>query len=673
LLAGVALAALCFAAHPAFAEEAAAAPHTDVNPLELSPEQLFSATVTVTSVSGLPETAWDAPAAITVLSNEDIHRSGATSIPEALRMVPGVQVARTGAGSWAVGIRGLNGPLNNKLLVLIDGREIYDHLFSGVYWDIQDLPLEDIDRIEVIRGPGSTLWGANAVNGVINIITKDASATQGTLVSALAGNQDRFTGVGRYGGKFGDNGYYRVYGKYFDRADETSAITGGSAEDGLSMWHSGFRTDWNKSADKVTVQGDLYRGDSGNLRNVPNTVAPPFFTREFDEVNPNGANLLARWTRTLSSDSSFQLQTYVDYTHRDDELVLDDRRTSLDTQAQYDFPTAGRHKVIAGARFRYSYDTTSTNTATGIATQSEPSHTDQLYSAFVQDKITLQPQKLELTVGSKVEHNVFTGVEIEPSARLQWTPDDTHVLWTSVSRAVRTPSQLEEEMKLVAGVVPFLGVPLAIVLEPSPAFQSEELIAYEAGYRQKLTPDMTLDVATFFNDYSKLETLKLGAFDFSTFPPAITLPIFFTNGTSGQTYGVETTVNWQARRNWKLVANSTFLLTTLHGPPSTTAIASEAGEKQSPENQFNLISQWDVTDKVAFDTMAYHVAPLSGFKVSDYWRLDARAGYKVRDGVEAELVGQNLLHDKHREFTALTDPTAVYVDRSVFARLTCRF
>ncbi len=672
LLAGTAAACLVLALHPACAADA-----PGVNPLELSPEELFGATVT--SVSKTPSSVWDSPAAVTVLTQDDIHRSGATSIPEALRLVPGVDVARTNADGWAIGIRGFNGPLDNKLLVLIDGREVYDHLFSGVYWDIQDLPLEDIERIEVVRGPGATLWGANAVNGVINIITKDASETQGGLASAIAGNQEHFTGTGQYGGKIGDSGYYRVYGKFLDHGEEAS-LAGGSAEDGYQAWRGGFRSDWNLDvADKLTVQGDLYKSGESYLRDVANITAAPFFTRQLGSIEPDGGNLLARWTRNLAGDSQLQWLTYVDYTHRDDVLVLDDRRTSFDTEAQYDFPTMGKHKVITGLRFRYSHEDISPNTVTNVVLSAPPDHDEQLYSAFIQDQITLVPKTWTLTLGSKFEHNDFTGFEIEPSARLQWFPDPTHTLWTSVSRAVRTPSEVEEDLRLFTSTItlpppnPFAGIPIAVTTVPSPNFDAEDVVAYEAGYRQRLTQDASLDIATFYNDYSKLETLSIDAPDFSNFPASITLPISFTNDTHGQTYGVETTLEWQARPDLKLVANHTFLKMTLEGPPAAQAAGAEVAEKQSPESQLNLQARWDVTDRFQWDNTLYHVSELSNFKVDGYWRADTRLGWKVNQGIEAELIGQNLFNAKHREFTAPADPSAAEIRRSVFARLTCRF
>ena len=648
-----------------------AAAAEDVNPLDLSPEQLFSATVM--SVSKTPERLFDAPAAISVLTNEDIKRSGATSIPEALRLVPGVQVERIGTAGWAVGIRGFNSALNNKLLVLIDGREAYDHLFSGVYWDVQDTMLEDIERIEVIRGPGATLWGANAVNGVINIITKSSADTQGGLVSGLIGNQENGTASARYGGAIG-NGFYRVYGKYLDRGPETT-LAGADARDGWQAWRGGFRSDWTLGGgDRLTVQGDTYNSDTGQFRNISNSTAPPFFTTEVENIDASGANLVTRWNHAVANGGQVQVQAYVDYTLRS-QALLKDRRVSADVEAQYDFAPAEKHKVIVGGRYRWSMDDL---TQSALLTTVIPRRNDQLFSCFAQDKITLMPEKLFLTVGSKFEHNDFTGFEVEPSARLQWHPDSSKMFWTSISRAVRTPSRLENDLRIVSGVLDVLGpaYPVEVTLIPSPQFNSEELTAYEAGFRSEITPASSLDVAVFFNDYDRLSTLTLQA----PIPPPgfpapgpFILPILTTNDTTGEIYGVETTLNWKARDNLNLTASHSLFDIQLHGPPSTVAIASEIGERQSAQSQINLRAQWDVTPSVSVDTMAYHVSPISAFSVKDYWRLDTRVGWKVTDNVEAAIVGQNLLRSQHREFTSTTDANASYINRSIFGTITWRF
>jgi iron complex outermembrane receptor protein len=637
----------------------------DIDPFSLSPEQLFDATVM--SVTKTDETVRTSPAAVYVLTNEDIMRSGATSIPEALRLVPGVQVARGNSSSWSISVRGLNSGLANKLLVLIDGREVYDALFSGVYWDIQDTPLEDIERIEVIRGPGASLWGANAVNGVINIITKSAAHTQGAMVSAIAGNQEHAIVTGRFGGTT-DTAHWRVYGKYSDR-DSEQTIQGHDANDDWHSLRGGFRADWDTdvSGNSFTVQGDVYSLDSNKFHSIPQLTAP-YAVTALEHDSAEGGNVLARWTRDLNQGSSLSIQAYVDLVSRD-QFTLGNDRSVFDIEAQYDLPKIDAHEIIVGGHYRYSDEDL---TPSEIITFAKSSRHDQLISGFVQDKITLDDRWF-LTLGSKFEENDYSGFEIQPSGRLQWQGDG-QMAWAAVSRAVRTPSMLEHNLTVLSGVIPpdFFPVPIAVVLTPSPHFQSEELIAYELGYRRELAPNLQIDVSAFYNDYDKLATLSLEP-GFIAFPPLrLVLPIAMTNLTSGQTYGFEAVLNWRAEPNLNFSASYSLLEIELHGPPSNQAIASEIGEGESPEQQVNIRAQWDVTDKLAFDTTLYYVDELPAFDIPAYWQLDTRLGWHVADGLLLELVGQNLLDDAHHEFGGTTDPSSTEIERSVYARMTWR-
>ncbi len=640
----------------------------EVDPFTLSPEELFDATVI--TVSKTPESVRDAPAAIYVLSSEDIVRSGATSIPEALRLVPGVQVARVNSAGWAISVRGFNSALANKLLVLIDGRVVYDPLYSGVYWDVQDTPLDDIERIEVIRGPGASLWGANAVNGVINIITKKASETAGWLINLTAGNEDRAQITARYGGTVGENLHWRVYGKYLDHATDETPF-GTNAEDDWAAWRGGFRADWdpNTQGDTFTVQGDIYRSDSGQMRSVPE-LTPPYAIAQHENISVYGGNLLGRWTRELGDDSRFTIQSYVDLTTRD-QLTLGTRRNTVDFDAQYDFPMWKQNKLTVGAEYRDSIDHLSfTPIITGVGT----SYDEQLFSGFAQDKITLVPDQWFLTLGSKFEHNDFTGLEIQPNARLQWDDGDLQTVWTSVARAARTPTDLERNLTISTGVIPpgIIPLPVSVILQPSPAFSSEQLIAYEAGYRRQWTPSVQMDISTFYNDYDKLSTLSLMAPQVVGNPLHIVLPIATTNLTTAKTYGFEAVLNWRAADNIKFSAVYSLLDMQLDGPPSNAAIASEGAKGQSPRNQFNVRSQWDVSSDVALDTTIYYVDALPGYNVHAYWRLDARLGWRLTSKLEFDVVGQNLLSDSHREFGAITDANAVVIGRGIYGKLLWR-
>jgi iron complex outermembrane receptor protein len=638
-----------------------------VDPFTLSPEQLFDATVM--SVSKTSEKLGDAPAAIYVLTAEDIARSGATSIPEVLRLVPGVDVARGGAASWSIGVRGFNSPLADKLLVLIDGREVYDPLFSGVYWDVQDMPLSNIDHIEVIRGPGASLWGANAVNGVINIITKKASDTKGAFVKVVAGNEDHLIFTAHYGGDLGDNIHWRVYGKYRDVGPEET-LTGGNPNDQWTAWRTGFRadTDPDGAGDTFTLQGDAYRSDTGQLRTVPMVVAP-YSVLAMENISAQGVNLLGRWNRELGDDSRLTVQSYVDYTQRD-QLPLDDHRITFDFDAQYELPQLAWNKPIVGVRYRYTSDDLKFSP---VIFGSKTTDSEQTYSGFVQDKITILPDNLYLTLGSKFEHNDFTGFEWQPNGRLQWLIDDKEMSWASVSRAVRTPSELERDLTVLTGVFPPgspFPVPVAVELTPSPNFNSEELIAYELGYRRQWSPTVQMDVTGFYNDYDKLSTLSLLPPQIVLSPFYFILPIASTNLTKAKTYGFEGVLNWRAMDNLNFSAGYSYLHMQMDGPPSNEAIASEAAVGESPRNQFNIRSQWDVTDRLAFDTTVYYVDAVPGYDVSAYWRLDMRIGWRVSDDLQFDLVGQNLTDQSHREFGNPTDSNAVAIQRAVYGRLT---
>ncbi|HEY8963531.1 MAG TPA: TonB-dependent receptor, partial [Alphaproteobacteria bacterium] len=448
----------------------------------------------IISVSKRPATLADVPAAVSIVTAEDIQRSGVTTIPDALRLVPGVNVAQADSNSWAVSIRGFNSVLANKLLVMIDGRTIYNPVFGGTFWEAHDLVMEDIERIEVVRGPGGTLWGANAVNGVINIITKRAQDTQGNLVSTLYGNEEKGTLSMRHGGSFAEDGYYRLYAKGFNR-DSFKDPDGGDAYDEWDGYRTGFRVD---RGENFTLQGDVYRLQENQFRNESFLVAPVSILRR-QHLKYEGANLLGRWQGKRDDGSSVSVQTYLDWTRRNEPYNFVDNRTIFDIEAQYNWPIMGRHEIIGGAGYRFAAD----NEEITRNTSFDPlGRRDSLYSAFIQDKIELAPDRWYLTLGSKFEHNEYSGFEIQPSARLQYQPDDHQTWWAAVSRAVRTPTPIEED--LTSTLATAVNVRAAFV--PNDDFKSEVLNAYELGYRNQITPTLSADVATFFNVYDHLET-----------------------------------------------------------------------------------------------------------------------------------------------------------------------
>ncbi|MDB5812521.1 MAG: hypothetical protein JWN94_4643, partial [Betaproteobacteria bacterium] len=421
---------------------------------DLSLEQLSN--VEVTSVSGRSERLQDAAASIFVISADDIRRSGATTVPDALRIAPNLQVARVSASSYAISARGANNGIGNKLLVLIDGRTVYSPLFSGVIWDAQDVMLEDVDRIEVISGAGATLWGANAVNGVINVITRAAIDTQGALAVAGAGNVQAGAAA-RYGGTFGEDGHYRVYGKGFNQAN-TERSNGTAVKDRFDRSQAGFRADWGHTNSNFTVQGDAYNGrsESGPL----------------GEPTLSGANLLGRWNRQLANDSSLRVQAYFDHAERNDPLIYRDKTDTFDIQFQHGFTLAGTHQILWGGGYRNAHDSTETRfVPQNILPQtfSPTSRNLNWKNMFVQDEIALG-RRVDLTLGAKVETNIYTGAEFLPSARLAWKIADNHTLWTSASRAVRAPARLDRDFRVFLNLP---GLPLIPVIKGGPDFQSE--------------------------------------------------------------------------------------------------------------------------------------------------------------------------------------------------------
>lgn len=618
----------------------------------LQPDELLNAEVI--SASRKSEKVADVPSAVYVITQEDIQRSGVTTIPEALRLAPGVSVAQVDSNSWAVSIRGFNSVLANKILVLMDGRTVYNPLFAGTYWELRDYMLEDIERIEVVRGPGGAIWGANAVNGVINIITKKSKDTQGNLITALYGNQEQGTVSARHGGEFGPENYYRAYAKYFNR-DSFKATAGGNSVDDWQGGRSGFRMDWG---DRFTLQGDIYRVLTEQLNATP-TLTAPFSLIEEETMASQGANLLGRWKDERGAGSLVTIQAYLDYTERD-QILLKDQRNIFDIEAQYDFAQQGRHEIIMGSSYRYTRDDLE---SPPVVTFSPAQRGDNLFSFFAQDKIMLVPDQWFLTLGSKFEHNDYTGFEIQPNARLQFHPDSSQMIWAAVSRAVRTPSRLEHDLNQTLGIFP---PATEIILFGNENFDSEKLIAYEAGYRKQITSDWSIDIAAFFNDYDDLGTIGF-------LPPSAGLfPVETVNGMEGETYGFEIASSWNVTDNFKLTGSYSYLDMFLH-VADNNGFNLETAEGLSPRHQANIRASWNITDDVSFDTSAYYVDRLKTNNVASYVRLDLNLGWKINDNVRFNITGQNLLDSSHREFSAPAALNAAEVERSIFGKLTWQF
>ncbi len=632
----------------------------------LSIEELMG--IQVTSVSKKVRNLSDSAAAIFVITSDDLSHSGVTSIAGALRMVPGLNVARIDANKWAVNSRGATSRFSDKLLVLMDGRSVYTPSFSGVYWEIQDTLLEDIERIEVIRGPGATLWGANAVNGVINIITKPSADTLGGLVSLGGGNRERTFANARYGFTLGEGTYGRFYTKAFEK-DEFVFETGGDANDDWNMVRSGFRMDSNAThGNNFTVQGDIYAGDIDQQIELA-SLSFPYSRTVDDDTELSGGNLLGRWQHILSSASSFTLQVYYDRTHRK-EAFADEKRDSFDLDFQHGLTLGKRHDLLWGAR----YHTTRDNFSQTVAAEMFPeTRRDDLFSLFLQDEIMITDNQVWLTLGSKFEHNDYTGFEVQPSARILFTPHPDHKLWAAISRAVRTPSRMERNARVVNRVFPMPPnmIPVEVTLVGNPDFDSEELMAYEIGYRFLWFRDLSMDLSGFYNDYDNLRIITQGAM--ITNPDSLELPNYFTNASSARTYGGELALAWQATKCLKLNLAYGFLNSDMDE------------EKQAglePRHQVSLRTTIKLRHDLDLDLWLRHVdkvtvihldSPSGLYQVDDYTTLDLRLAWRPVQAMEISVVGQNLLDNSHMEFIQedFTSPTEV--KSGVYGKITCRF
>jgi len=680
----VAIMLLCSMAGSA---KAAAIVSTDLTDdlTELSLEELMN--IEITSVSKKPEKLADAAAAVFVITQEDIRRSGVTSIPEALRMAPGINVARIDSNKWAVSSRGFNGRFANKLLVLIDGRSVYTPSFSGVHWEAIDMFLEDVDRIEVIRGPGATLWGANAVNGVINIITKHAADTQGGLIAMGAGTEERGFGGVRYGTDMGETTYGRFYAKGFKRDESVHTTGDDDAGDDWDMLRGGFRLDsLLYDCDSVTVQGDIYQGNMNQTLHLP-TVSGPFFNKIVeDKAEVEGWNLLTRWQHTLSPTSEFSLQTYYDRTNRD-EFVYGEIRDTFDIDLQHRFAAYERHEVIWGLGYRYTHDDFSDSE---ILRLDPNSRSDELFSAFVQDKITLMEDCLWLTIGSKFEHNDYTGYEIQPNARLFWAPHTDHKLWASVGRAVRTPSRAENDVYFINVGFPdttdpwFSGFVTTFIGDRN--YESEELLAYELGYRFVPANTLSLDISVFYNDYDNLRSPEgetVLVHDFMGQYPYAEQQIRFDNELKGKTYGFELAAVWQAADWWRWDLAYSYLRIDIDTHNKTEEIHNNDGPQHqvSLRSAVNLSKDLDlnlclryVDDVKALNAMTINATTISRTEIDGYLTLDIGLAWRPDDNVEIALVGQNLLDNKHPEYVQeIFTPLPTEVERGVYGKITWRF
>jgi iron complex outermembrane receptor protein len=640
---------------------------------QLSLEQLGD--LDVTSVSKDPQQVQKTPAAVFVITQEDIRRSGATTIPELLRTVPGVEVARIDSDHWSVGVRGFGSEFSKAVLLLIDGRSVYSPLFSGVYWNVQNVMIEDVERIEVIRGPGGTIWGANAVNGVINIITKDAKDTRGTVVSSGTGNVDEGTGAFRYGAGNGRNADFRVYGMAFGRGAEFHPDH--SPFDEWQMGQGGFRADWNKSArDTFTLQGDTYKGYDGERVTV-SFYSPPSMATINDAHNVSGGNLLGLWRRQINSQSDLQLKSYYDRTSRLSPQ-LDEIRNTLDVDFMYHLLFHSRQDILLGAGARWSPDNITQKYATlNFVPQQE---TDSIYSWFLQDEIALVPERLSVTFGSKFERNNYSGFEVQPNARLLWTPTEHQTIWAAETRAVRTPSRLDQDLQLTD----FLSAtpPLFLQVVGSKSFKSEQLVGTEAGYRTLLSGNLYLDADFFYNDYNDLYGYGPSAtlVETSPAPTHILLQLPLANATKGDTSGAEIGPDWKPFSWWELKGSYSFLHLYVHnkagvaGPYNALITASDNGS--SPHHQIEMQSRFNLPKRFEADATYRFVSALpaqtstpAGPTVNAYSTGDFRVGWQAGEAFEISFVGQNLFQPEHPEFGG-DDGPLVGIRRAYYGKIT---
>jgi iron complex outermembrane receptor protein len=630
---------------------------------KLSVEELMA--IQVTSVSRTEESLGDAAAAVAVVTNEDIRRSGATSVPEALRNIPGLHVARQTASTWAISSRGFSSVNSEKLLVLTDTRSLYTPLFSGVFWDVQDYLLQDIERIEVIRGPGATLWGSNAVNGVINITTKSARDTQGLYAETSVGTEERAGVAARYGGQMANGAYYRIFAKYFDRG---ATLSSNESPDDWQVGHFGFRSDWEATArDTWTLQGDVYRGDVGQLAPSVEVIGRPGPAGRL-RVGVSGGNVLTRWRRALSPASDLQLRLYYDRTQRDDPSFTDTLDT-VDLDFQHRFGR-GRHNITWNANYRL---TANDNHGGGIFAVDPSFSRDQVVSGFLQDQVRLF-DPLHVTVGAKVEHNDFSGTEVQPSGRVAWDPLPRHTIWGSVSRAVRVPTRFERDIAI--DVTDPAGNPLVRLLG-NRDFDSEHMLAYEAGYRWQALRALSVDTAAFHNRYEGLASLELGAPFSEPRPGRTVIPLRNQNLTDGHARGVEALVTYAPVVALRLTASYSHLDLSLT-PRGADLNRGRFLEGSTPRHQFGLRSYLDLPARFRFDVMFRRLSAIeqipqivTGQGLDGYAELDVRLAWDGWRRMEISLVGQNLLHDQHAEFG---NPAARgEIERGVYAKVAWGF
>jgi len=593
----------------------------------------------VSSASRKSQSIMETAAASYVITQEDIRRAGITVLPEALRLVPGVQVARIDSNKWAISARGFNNRFASKLLVMIDGRTIYTPLRSEVNWDSHNVLLDDVERIEVIRGPGASLWGANAVNGIINIITKAACDTQGGLVSTTVGTGDE---QGAIGLRYGDTlplGHYRIYSKLHIN-DNMLDSQGVEQKEDWRTKHVGLRIDQALHHDQWGFEAEYY--ETHNQR----------FDRKINQnrtVEANNFHLLGRWKRELTK-SAMQLQSYFTHTKRDD-LLYNEHRYLYDIDFQHNIESWQNHSIIWGLGFRYTEDH-----IVGVPTfyYSPDKRADKLFSAFIQHEWQFA-ELWRLTAGTKLEHNDYTGLEIQPSLRLLWTLNDHHSLWTAVSRAVKTPSRTSSDFYLQTG-----SPRMPIYVNGNNHLKSETLLAYELGYRFQPNTRFSFDMNLFLHQYS--DVITVGEPRFIAYPNR---GLYYQNenGIKGNSYGTELAIQWQITPNLKVALKYNFI-------KEQEALKLES---ISPKQQINTQIYWDINSQLAWNNSIYYMDKIQDTDIAAYTRWDTNINWKISQDVSVNIGIRNLLDKQHREFLPISAIEALEIPRSIYAKIQYRF
>jgi iron complex outermembrane receptor protein len=627
----------------------------------------------VTSTSKKEEPVQRAAAAIYVITQEDIRRSGATNIPDLLRMVPGLDVAQASGTTWAISSRGFNGQDANKLLVMVDGRTVYSPLVSGVFWEDLDVVLEDIERIEVIRGPGAALWGTNAVNGVINIITKQAKDTRGGLVSVGGGNLNEGSGLVQYGGKVGSEGYYRVFAKGFQ--DSAMDLPNGqSAQDPLAMSHGGFRMDLNLSKhDSLSVQGDIHYGGADNLGQIITSLNPLVMMSGQIHRDLKEQDAMVKWTHTFSPRAGFSVQIYYDHSLQS-AYFLGGNVDTFDVEIEDHFGWGRRQDITWGVGLRNNGIDTK---GTLIGSFTPANSTENIWSAFGQDEIALVPSRLQMTLGLRVGEDAFTGLAIQPDARLLWTPSQKDSVWIAASRAIHSPSLTDTGLSLVYQAFPGPGgLTEAVTVFGNPQLKNEAENSWQAGYRKQITSKLGLDLTGYFNVHSHVRgtTMETPYINFEQGGPVLIIPLVFNNLVSGETHGIELSANWKAFSFWRLGGGYTWLDGNFRDDSPGATGNPTANVLASPHHEFSIRSYVDLPHRFEVDSAFYYIGYIDLGNLEVYPRLDVRLGWKFTERQDLSLVGQNLLTPRHLEFPSQNSPfNNSLVKRSVYAKWTFQF